>query len=135
MKLDAIIGPLSESKKQTSLLGKSTPTIAEYQRNGLHTYEKPSYWEDLEKESPVGRYKPWSRKKLKQFELSNGFELEEFDSSEIFGFSGKPRGPQVDAKLPKGVEQGLIKFSDGTTYFADFTYANSYIRLWALVKD
>ena len=98
---------------------------------GIHFFEKPSYFEDLEKTS--GKYKPITQimfKKVQKELKKNGLELVEKTAKEIYGYD--PSGPLKSyTKKPKE-EIYVITFANGKRYLCSTHGANTYC-MWAEV--
>lgn len=110
---------------------------------GIRFYEKPDYWEDLDSSSPSGKYKPLTQAQIDKAEKALGVPFKVYTQDKVFGSGqGKSKtssakdgwAPMSDAKKQEEPIY-IVHMKDGTRYLVDGTQANTYIRLWAKIKD
>lgn len=116
--------------KEISMLDAFAPTLGALSKLGLKVMEKPSYWEDLDKEQES--YKPWTELGVKRAEKELGVKFKHVKSETLLPH-GKKKGPMQNM-TPPDWDQAIVEFPDGTKYFADSTQARSYIRMWAKIQ-
>jgi len=92
-------------------------------------FEKPSYWEDIDK--PKHTLTEFELHKLQKAFKEAGIPLPTYSAYDIFG-NGKPRGPMADAELPQE-KTFVVEMYDGSEYLCDGTGANTYIRMWMVI--
>lgn len=126
-------GKASTSIKPMSMLQAfgSTDMIAA-DAAGVQLTEKPSYWEDFEGDGYAAK-RNLTDLTLKKLENAVG-KLKVYAGKDIYGISGKPRGPQATVKEMPAETMFVVAFSDGTRYVADQTGARTYIRNWQKIN-
>lgn len=92
-------------------------------------FEKPSYWEDLDK--PRNTLTEFELHKLQKAFKEAGISLPTYSAYDIFG-NGKPQGPMSNANPPQE-KTFVVEMYDGTEYLCDSTGASSYIRMWMAI--
>lgn len=102
---------------------------------GIYFYEKPTYWEEIK-----GKYET-THAAIEKAEKEIGVPFKIYTQDKIF--TGKKSNsedsidgafPLSDADLPKE-PVFIVHMKDGSMWLADGTQANSYIRMWARIKD
>lgn len=100
---------------------------------GIHFLEKPDYWEDLDRKED--KYQPISEiifKKVEKELAKRGYKLVTLKAEDVYGI--EPKRP-TSAYVKKPQEQCyVLEFSNGKRYLCDRTGANTYTRMWALIK-
>jgi hypothetical protein len=100
---------------------------------GIELTEKPSYWEDFERDGFASE-KNIHNLQMRKAEKALGSKFVIYEGGDLFGVdkkgNDKPSGPLVSpAFIPKET-MFIVKFSDGTKYLCDLSGAKTYIRNW-----
>ena len=132
---DVIKGNFGNRKQQTSMMKAFGSQVMNIMHDvGIHFYEKPSYFEDLE--AVDGDYRPLNQVTFKKFEnqlKKAKISLPMYTSENIWG--GDPRGPQQKYLRRPDDEVCLVKFMNDKLYIIDTTQSTTYARMWILVND
>jgi len=113
----------------TSAFGSSAMNIIREVLPNRRFFEKPSYWEDLDK--PKHTLTELELRTLQAGLARADITLPTYSAYDIFG-NGKPQHPMANADLPQE-DTFIVEMYDGTSYLCDGTGANTYIRMWMAI--